>query len=87
MLEQEQGSAVEAPIEAVTLGIGESTQEQAAPLSTVARERMVEIIANNTKVIADCNEMLTILNNRPDLDSSFCRLFGITKTPGIKDIK
>lgn len=67
-------------------GIGESQAEQAAPVSTVARERMVEIIANNKRVMADCEEMLIILNQRPELDSSFCRLFNITKQPRINDV-
>lgn len=72
---------VEAPAEPATPGVGESTAEQAAPISTVARERMVEIIANNTQVIADCKEVMQILNNRPELDDSFCRLFGIKRQP------
>lgn len=70
-------------------GIGESPAEQQAPvadMSTVARERMVEIIANNRKVISDCEAVLAILNEKPELDGSFCRLFGIRRASleGIK---
>lgn len=68
------------------LGVGETAGEQAAPVSTVARERMIEIIANNKKVLADCEQVMIILNERPDLDASFCRLFGITRTPGKVDV-
>lgn len=78
-MKDENGQSVATPV-------GESAAEQAAPMSIVARERMIEIIANNTKVIADCNEIVAILNERPDLDASFCRLFGITRTPGIRDV-
>lgn len=63
------------------IGVGESQAEQAAPVSTLAKERMVEIIANNKRIINDCEEMLIILNQRPELDGSFCRLFGITRQP------
>lgn len=65
--------------QAAQIGVGETTAEQEAPMSTVARERFVEIIANNQKVIADAQEMMDILNARPDLDASFCRLFGIKR--------
>lgn len=70
----------------IGLGIGETAAEQQPPMSTLARERMIEIVANNKKVIADCEEVLKILNERPDLDASFCRLFGITRTPQMRDV-
>ena len=66
--------------------VGETPEEQSAPLSTVARERFVEIIANNKKVIADAEAMLILINNDPDLDASMCRLFGIAKNPQVRDV-
>lgn len=64
-------------------GVGMSNVEQSLPASTVARERFNEIIKNNTKVIADCQAMLALLDENPSLDDSMCRLFGITRTPGV----
>ncbi len=66
--------------------IGESPAEQQPPMSTVARERMVLIIANNGKVIEDCKKVLEILNADPSLDASFCRLFGITNKSQVRDV-
>lgn len=62
-------------------GVGESIAEQVPPVSTIARQRMIEIIAHNKIVQSDCREVLEILNARPELDASFCRLFGLTKQP------
>lgn len=69
-----------------TTRVGESQVEQTAPVSTVARERMITIIANSKRVMADCEEILVILNSRPDLDAAFCRLFGITNQQAVRDV-
>lgn len=57
--------------------VGESDQEQKAPESTLARERMIEIIANNKIVMQDSEKILVLINADPSLDGAFCRLFGI----------
>lgn len=88
MPEQTEGPAVEVTAQKdgqIGLGVGESQAEQAAPASTVARERFIEIIANNRKVIADAEKMLALINNDPSLDDSMCRLFGIRRT-AIQDV-
>ena len=64
--------------------VGETAEAQQPPMSTVARERFVEIIANNKKVIADAEKMLALINSDPSLDDSMCRLFGITNKPPVR---
>ncbi len=59
--------------------VGETPAEQMPPASTVAREKMIEIIANSKRVLADCEAMLDVLNTKPELDATFCRLFNIVK--------
>lgn len=70
----------------VRTGVGESAADQAAPLSIVAKERMVEIIANTKGIQQDAEKVLQILNENPELDAAFCRLFNITAKPTIRDV-
>lgn len=89
-MEQQTVDSVAAPTveETPKVGIGESEQEQAPVIqySTVARERMIEIIANNKKVIEDSEKILALINADNSLDDSFCRLFGIRRNPGPVDV-
>lgn len=64
--------------------VGMSEAEQAPPMSTLARERMIEIIANNKKIIEDSEKLLAVINADHTLDASFCRIFGIKPTPKIQ---
>lgn len=59
------------------VGVGESTQEQLSPQSTVAKLRMELLINNNEIVIEDCRKIQALLLADPTLDGSLCRLFGI----------
>ena len=45
--------------------------------STVAKERMVKIVHLNSQAAKDAQMILDLLNERPELDMVFCRLFGI----------
>jgi len=77
---------IEYPLVVPTQGIGESVAEQEAPMTTLARERMIEIIANNKLVMKDCTRILELLNADPSLDPSFCRIFGISPRGSVKDV-
>lgn len=89
MENQEQEQLVETSVPTENVGVGESEQEQeqtppVPQYSTVARERFVEIIANNKKVIADAEKMMDLINADPSLDDSMCRLFGIQSGPTVR---
>ena len=45
--------------------------------STLAKERMVNIIAINGQAAKDAQVLLEVLNANPGLDEVFCRLFNI----------
>ena len=49
--------------------------------STIAKERLIFIIAANEHLVADAKALLEILNVNPELDASFCRLFQIQPSP------
>lgn len=68
------------------VGVGESPAEQVVQRTTLARERMIEVIANNKLVVKDCEKILEVLNADPTLDSSFCRIFGISPKGSVRDV-
>lgn len=57
--------------------IGESIQAQKPPMSTLCKQRMIEVIANTQKVNDAAKSVLELLNTKPELDEQYCVLFGI----------
>lgn len=68
-------------------GIGETAAEQAAPLSTVCKERMELVIANSTILRQDAQTILDLINANPGVDDSFCRVFGVKMDSGLTDYR
>ena len=57
--------------------VGETPIEQQPPMSTLCKERMIEVIANTQKVNDAAKGVLALLNEHPELDEQYCVLFGI----------
>lgn len=58
-------------------GIGESAAEQAAPMSTVARKVLADMLIKQERAMGDCKALIELLDQRPELDSVLCRLLSL----------